>query len=76
MVQPLRDSRDHYEELKQIDDAMTEVEPTLSKRTALHKYTACTFFFGKCETRVRQEVRHRNDIKNPAKFHNKHILVV
>lgn len=27
MVQPLRDSRDHYEELKQIDDAMTEVEP-------------------------------------------------
>uniref|UniRef100_A0A8D3DGU6 High affinity cGMP-specific 3',5'-cyclic phosphodiesterase 9A n=1 Tax=Scophthalmus maximus TaxID=52904 RepID=A0A8D3DGU6_SCOMX len=29
MVQPLRDSRDHYEELKQIDDAMTEVEPTL-----------------------------------------------
>lgn len=25
MVQPLRDSRDHYEELKQIDDAMTEV---------------------------------------------------
>ncbi|XP_070290065.1 high affinity cGMP-specific 3',5'-cyclic phosphodiesterase 9A isoform X2 [Salvelinus sp. IW2-2015] len=24
MVQPLRDSRDHYEELKQIDDAMTE----------------------------------------------------
>lgn len=30
MVQPLRDSRDHYEELKQIDDAMTEVEPLLS----------------------------------------------
>lgn len=30
MVQPLRDSRDHYEELKQIDDAMTEVEPILS----------------------------------------------
>lgn len=29
MVQPLRDSRDHYEELKQIDDAMTEVEPIL-----------------------------------------------
>lgn len=27
MVQPLRDSRDHYEELKQIDDAMTEVKP-------------------------------------------------
>uniref|UniRef100_A0A3B3TCR2 Phosphodiesterase n=1 Tax=Paramormyrops kingsleyae TaxID=1676925 RepID=A0A3B3TCR2_9TELE len=27
MVQPLRDSRDHYEELKQIDDAMTEVAP-------------------------------------------------
>lgn len=26
MVQPLRDSRDHYEELKQIDDAMTEVD--------------------------------------------------
>ncbi|KTF75061.1 hypothetical protein cypCar_00042475, partial [Cyprinus carpio] len=25
MVQPLRDSRDHYEELKQIDDAMSEV---------------------------------------------------
>uniref|UniRef100_H3B4D9 Phosphodiesterase n=1 Tax=Latimeria chalumnae TaxID=7897 RepID=H3B4D9_LATCH len=25
MVQPLRDSRDHYEELKQIEDAMTEV---------------------------------------------------
>uniref|UniRef100_A0A8C9V1D6 Phosphodiesterase n=1 Tax=Scleropages formosus TaxID=113540 RepID=A0A8C9V1D6_SCLFO len=25
MVQPLRDSRDRYEELKQIDDAMTEV---------------------------------------------------
>uniref|UniRef100_A0A3Q1C0A6 Phosphodiesterase n=1 Tax=Amphiprion ocellaris TaxID=80972 RepID=A0A3Q1C0A6_AMPOC len=31
MVQPLRDSRDHYEELKQIDDAMTEVEPILSQ---------------------------------------------
>uniref|UniRef100_A0A672HD49 Phosphodiesterase n=1 Tax=Salarias fasciatus TaxID=181472 RepID=A0A672HD49_SALFA len=30
MVQPLRDSRDHYEELKQIDDAMTEVELYLS----------------------------------------------
>uniref|UniRef100_A0AAX7TW48 Phosphodiesterase n=1 Tax=Astatotilapia calliptera TaxID=8154 RepID=A0AAX7TW48_ASTCA len=30
MVQPLRDSRDHYEELKQIDDAMTEVKPILS----------------------------------------------
>lgn len=29
MVQPLRDSRDHYEELKQIDDAMTEVEPII-----------------------------------------------
>ena len=29
MVQPLRDSRDHYEELKQIDDAMTEVGPIL-----------------------------------------------
>lgn len=29
MVQPLRDSRDHYEELKQIDDAMTEVDPPL-----------------------------------------------
>lgn len=25
MVQPLRDSRDHYEELKQIDDAMSQV---------------------------------------------------
>uniref|UniRef100_A0A672SXF3 Phosphodiesterase n=1 Tax=Sinocyclocheilus grahami TaxID=75366 RepID=A0A672SXF3_SINGR len=25
MVQPLRDSRDHYEELKQIDDAMSEL---------------------------------------------------
>ncbi|KAA0701969.1 High affinity cGMP-specific 3',5'-cyclic phosphodiesterase 9A [Triplophysa tibetana] len=25
MVQPLRDSRDHYEELKQIDDVMSEV---------------------------------------------------
>uniref|UniRef100_A0AAY4BYV8 PDEase domain-containing protein n=1 Tax=Denticeps clupeoides TaxID=299321 RepID=A0AAY4BYV8_9TELE len=32
MVQPLRDSRDHYEELKQIDDAMTEV-------TRVHKHT-------------------------------------
>lgn len=30
MVQPLRDSRDHYEELKQIDDAMTEVESIIS----------------------------------------------
>ena len=29
MVQPLRDSRDHYEELKQIDDAMTEVDSPL-----------------------------------------------
>uniref|UniRef100_A0AAY4AGN5 High affinity cGMP-specific 3',5'-cyclic phosphodiesterase 9A n=1 Tax=Denticeps clupeoides TaxID=299321 RepID=A0AAY4AGN5_9TELE len=28
MVQPLRDSRDHYEELKQIDDAMTEKKKT------------------------------------------------
>nr|XP_005991223.1 PREDICTED: high affinity cGMP-specific 3',5'-cyclic phosphodiesterase 9A-like [Latimeria chalumnae] len=28
MVQPLRDSRDHYEELKQIEDAMTEVSIT------------------------------------------------
>ncbi|XP_029428105.1 high affinity cGMP-specific 3',5'-cyclic phosphodiesterase 9A [Rhinatrema bivittatum] len=26
MLQPLRDARDHYEELKQIDDAMTEVQ--------------------------------------------------
>lgn len=25
MVQPLRESRDRYEELKQIDDAMNEV---------------------------------------------------
>uniref|UniRef100_A0A8C4F4S6 Phosphodiesterase n=1 Tax=Dicentrarchus labrax TaxID=13489 RepID=A0A8C4F4S6_DICLA len=30
MVQPLRDSRDHYEELKQIDDAMTELCARLS----------------------------------------------
>ncbi|RXM94331.1 High affinity cGMP-specific 3',5'-cyclic phosphodiesterase 9A [Acipenser ruthenus] len=39
MVQPLRDSRDHYEELKQIDDAMTEY--TLSQETieALKKPT-------------------------------------
>ncbi|KAG2469936.1 PDE9A phosphodiesterase, partial [Polypterus senegalus] len=29
MVQPLRDSRDHYEELKQIDDAMTEVNKAM-----------------------------------------------
>ncbi|MGH0168703.1 UNVERIFIED_CONTAM: hypothetical protein FKN15_055278 [Acipenser sinensis] len=29
MVQPLRDSRDHYEELKQIDDAMTETASQL-----------------------------------------------
>uniref|UniRef100_A0A8C6PHB7 High affinity cGMP-specific 3',5'-cyclic phosphodiesterase 9A n=1 Tax=Nothobranchius furzeri TaxID=105023 RepID=A0A8C6PHB7_NOTFU len=27
MVQPLRDSRDHYEELKLLEDAMTEVKP-------------------------------------------------
>uniref|UniRef100_A0A8C9YI41 Phosphodiesterase 9A like n=1 Tax=Sander lucioperca TaxID=283035 RepID=A0A8C9YI41_SANLU len=31
MVQPLRDSRDHYEELKQIDDAMTEPKITNHK---------------------------------------------
>uniref|UniRef100_A0A673FNP7 Phosphodiesterase n=1 Tax=Sinocyclocheilus rhinocerous TaxID=307959 RepID=A0A673FNP7_9TELE len=30
MVQPLRDSRDHYEELKQIDDAMSEKKTTES----------------------------------------------
>ena len=35
MVQPLRDSRDHYEELKQIDDAMTEVRPILSIRPSV-----------------------------------------
>lgn len=28
MVQPLRESRDRYEELKQIDDAMNEVWPS------------------------------------------------
>lgn len=29
MVQPLRESRDRYEELKQIDDAMNEVGRSL-----------------------------------------------
>lgn len=38
MVQPLRDSRDHYEELKQIDDAMTEVEPILSIYLSIYLY--------------------------------------
>ncbi|KAG9351475.1 hypothetical protein JZ751_022725 [Albula glossodonta] len=36
MVQPLRDSRDHYEELKQIDDAMTEVNSPLLSSYSCH----------------------------------------
>lgn len=35
MVQPLRDSRDRYEELKQIDDAMNEVGVSLRARKPL-----------------------------------------
>ncbi|XP_048839076.1 high affinity cGMP-specific 3',5'-cyclic phosphodiesterase 9A [Brienomyrus brachyistius] len=35
MVQPLRDSRDHYEELKQIDDAMTEVQKKKTENMSL-----------------------------------------
>ncbi|KAK1786524.1 hypothetical protein P4O66_017654, partial [Electrophorus voltai] len=35
VVQPLRDSRDHYEELKQIDEAMSEVHPPLMLHPAL-----------------------------------------
>ncbi|RVE64814.1 hypothetical protein OJAV_G00129520 [Oryzias javanicus] len=31
MVQPLRDSRDHYEELKQLEDAITEESPFMIK---------------------------------------------
>lgn len=36
MVQPLRESRDRYEELKQIDDAMNEVNSE-------HDYSVCVF---------------------------------
>lgn len=32
MLQPLWESRDHYEELKQIDDAMKEVSSKISLR--------------------------------------------
>ncbi|KAL0973034.1 hypothetical protein UPYG_G00197990 [Umbra pygmaea] len=35
MVQPLRDSRDHYEEMKQIDDAMTEAQKKKSENMSL-----------------------------------------
>ncbi|XP_045573237.1 high affinity cGMP-specific 3',5'-cyclic phosphodiesterase 9A isoform X1 [Salmo salar] len=35
MVQPLRDSRDHYEELKQIDDAMTEAQKKKTESKSL-----------------------------------------
>lgn len=37
MVQPLRESRDRYEELKQIDDAMNEVNSE-------HDYSVCVCF--------------------------------
>jgi len=46
MVQPLRDSRDHYEELKQIDDAMTEVNaPQLIVCNLLYGNKIVTFPF-------------------------------
>ncbi|KAG9282015.1 high affinity cGMP-specific 3',5'-cyclic phosphodiesterase 9A-like isoform X1 [Astyanax mexicanus] len=35
MVQPLRDSRDHYEELKQIDDAMSEAQKKKTESMSL-----------------------------------------
>ncbi|XP_076866764.1 high affinity cGMP-specific 3',5'-cyclic phosphodiesterase 9A isoform X2 [Brachyhypopomus gauderio] len=35
MVQPLRDSRDHYEELKQIDDAMSEAQKKKTENMSL-----------------------------------------
>ncbi|KTF89001.1 hypothetical protein cypCar_00041488 [Cyprinus carpio] len=35
MVQPLRESRDRYEELKQIDDAMNEVQKKKSENLTM-----------------------------------------
>ncbi|XP_068581252.1 high affinity cGMP-specific 3',5'-cyclic phosphodiesterase 9A isoform X3 [Cebidichthys violaceus] len=37
MVQPLRESRDRYEELKQIDDAMNEVQKNKSENLTMKK---------------------------------------
>lgn len=50
MVQPLRESRDRYEELKQIDDAMNEVSSehdycVLFKLALAIYISSCLFFF-------------------------------
>lgn len=54
MVQPLRESRDRYEELKQIDDAMNEVSRVnmivcacvcFKLALAIHIFLSAFFFF-------------------------------
>ncbi|XP_069745302.1 high affinity cGMP-specific 3',5'-cyclic phosphodiesterase 9A isoform X1 [Narcine bancroftii] len=46
MVQPLRDSRNHYEELKQIDDTLNEVMPRNSSSGASRKLRPTVFLHG------------------------------
>ncbi|KAG7267685.1 hypothetical protein CRUP_025391 [Coryphaenoides rupestris] len=48
MVQPLRDSRDHYEELKQIDDALTEVHEVETLYSVHGCLSVCLSMFCLC----------------------------